>query len=98
MTETVEPRPEFRTLTEPQVMAALGDADSENRIACEVARLISGYTANFQEHVGRLGRIPSHFLRIKPRWPIEAVAMRLTIDALRDAVSESAQAADPGDR
>ena len=57
-------------------------------IALEVGRLTEGYTANFQEQVRRLGRLHSSFLHIKPRWPIEAVAMRLMTDTIRDAVRE----------
>ena len=52
----------------------------------EVARLVMGYTANFESHVERLGYIPSALLRIKARWPIEAVAMRIMTDKIREAV------------
>lgn len=90
MTEIIEPKPEFRRLSEAEVLAALGDADPENLIAIEVARLIAGYTENFQRHVERLGHIPSQILRVKPRWPIEAVAMQLTADTISEAVGENA--------
>jgi hypothetical protein len=81
MTETVEPKPEFRSLPEAAVVAALQDPDPANPIAIEVARLIDGYTSNFYAHVRRIGHIPSDILRIKPRWPIEAVAPRGPIAA-----------------
>jgi hypothetical protein len=81
MTEPVEPKPEFHSLAEDAVVAALQDPDPANPIAVEVARLIGGYTNNFQAQVQRLGRIPPNILRIKPRWPIEAVAMPPTTKA-----------------
>ena len=87
MTETVEPKPDFRSLSEDAVVAALQDPDPANPIAVEVARLIDGYTTNFHGHVQRLGHIPSDLLRIKPRWPIEAVAMRLTTEVIRETLA-----------
>jgi hypothetical protein len=59
MTETVEPKPEFRSLAEDAVAAALQDRDLANPIAVEVARLIVGYTRNFDEHGKRLGHTPA---------------------------------------
>jgi hypothetical protein len=50
-------------------------------------RLIAGYTNNFKRHVERLGRIPPYILHIKPRWPIEAVTMRLTTEAIRETLA-----------
>jgi hypothetical protein len=90
MTEPVEPKPEFRSLTEDAVLTALRDPDSANPIAVEVARLIQGYTSNFDAHVRRLGRIPADILRTKPRWPIEAVAMRLMTEILQETLAQSA--------
>jgi hypothetical protein len=90
MIETVEPQPIYRTLSEVTVAEALKDPDPANPIAIEVARLIDGYTSNFHAHVERLGRIPSEILRMKPRWPIEAVAMRLFTEAIRETVASSA--------
>ena len=87
MSTVVEPKPEFRSLSEESVLVALADTDPENAIAAEVARLIAGYTQNFSEHIERLGYLPSQVLRIKARWPIEAVAMRLTTQTIRDTVS-----------
>jgi len=89
MTEIVEPKPEFRDLSEAAVVAALKDADPKNAIAAEVARLITAYTTNFQRHVERVGYMPHQILRIKPRWPIEAVAIRLTTQAIRQAVDHA---------
>jgi hypothetical protein len=44
---------------------------------------VTAYTNNFRRHVERLGDIPADILRMKPRWPIEAVAMRLTTQVIR---------------
>ena len=54
-------------------------------IALEITRLVTAYTKNFRDHVERLGYIPAHILHIKPRWPIEAVAMRMTTQAIRES-------------
>jgi hypothetical protein len=67
-------------------MAALGGTDPGNPIAVEVARLIEGYTENFRAHVERLGYFPESILRVKPQTAIEAVAMRLTTEAIQQAV------------
>jgi hypothetical protein len=88
MTEPVEPKAEFRSLPEDAVVAALQDPDPANPVAVEVARLIAAYTNNFKRHVERLGRVPPDILRIKPRWPIEAVAMRLTTETIREILSQ----------
>jgi hypothetical protein len=87
MTMIVEPNPEYRALSEADVLAALDDSDPDNLVAKEVARLIAGYTENFCGHTARLGHMPEAILRIKPRWPIEAVAMRLTTEAIRETVA-----------
>jgi hypothetical protein len=60
--------------------------NSGNPIAVEVARLIEGYSENFRAHVERLGYIPDSFLRVKPQTAIEAVAMRLTTEAIQEAL------------
>ena len=88
MTETVEPKLQFRSLPEEVVLAALDDADPANHVAIEIARLVTAYTTNFQDHVKRIGYIPADILSIKPRWPIEAVAMRLTTQVIRDSVAQ----------
>jgi hypothetical protein len=63
------------------------DPDPGNPIAVEVARLIEGYTENFRAHVERLGYIPDSFLHVKPQTPIEALAMRLTTEAIQQAAT-----------
>ncbi len=87
MPQLVSPLPQFITLTESEVMAALHDPDPGNPIAGELARLIAGYTDNFRAHVERLGRVPADILHVKPGSAIEAVAMRLTTEAITDTVS-----------
>jgi len=88
MTDTVAPKPEFLSLTEDAVLFALDDPDPANLIACEIARLVTAYTRNFRGHVERIGYIPSDILRVKPRWPIEAVAMRLTTETIGETIAQ----------
>lgn len=86
----VEPMPQFAALTKDEVLAALDDPDKQNPICQELSRLIAGYTANFSEHVKRIGYIPDTILRVRPSCPIEAVAMQLTTDNIRSAFANSA--------
>ena len=88
MTEAIAPKPQFLSLTEDAVLAALDDPDPANPIAVEIARLITAYAANFENHVKRLGYIPAEILRVKPRWPIEAVAMRLTTELIHESLAQ----------
>jgi hypothetical protein len=90
MTEPVEAKTEFRSLPEDAVVAAFQDPDPANPIAVEIARLVTVYSENFRRHVERLGYIPADILRVKPRWPIEAVAMRLTTQIIRESLAQSA--------
>ncbi len=49
MTQVVCPvAPQFISLTEAEVLAALDDPNTANPIAVEVARLIAGYGENFR--------------------------------------------------
>jgi len=89
MPVVIEPQDEFRTLDEAAIHEALADTNPDNPIAKEVARLISGYTANFAEHCERLGYIPRDILTLSPSSPIEAVAVKLTGDAIRAELSAS---------
>jgi hypothetical protein len=50
MTEIVAPKPEFLSLTEAAVLAALGD--SANPIAVEISRLVTAYTKNLFLYAG----------------------------------------------
>ena len=87
MTQVVSPAPQFISLTEAEVMAALDDPNTANPIAVEVARLIAGYGENLRAQDQRLGYIPDSFLRVKPQTAIEAVAMRLTAEAIQQSIS-----------
>lgn len=78
---------EFSDLTEEEVWLALEDPDPANPIAQEVARLIDGYTRNFLQHVTRLGRIPGAILRERPSCAVEAVAMHLTTETIRQTLA-----------
>mgnify|MGYP003651323141 CR=1 FL=1 len=82
----VHTTPEFVDFSESEVFEALNDENPANPIAVEVARLVEGYTRNFAEHVENLGHIPPSILRSKGSCPIESVAMRLTSDAIREAM------------
>jgi hypothetical protein len=90
MTEPAEPKPQFHSLAVDAIVAALQGPDPANPIAIEVAPLIAAYTNNFRHHVERIGRVPPDILHIKPRWPIEAVAMRLTTTAIRETLAQPA--------
>ena len=83
----VVPAPQFLHLAEAEVLAALDDPDPGNPIAGEVARLIAGYTENFRVHCERLGRIPADILHVAPATAIEAVAMRLTMQAIQETIA-----------
>jgi hypothetical protein len=86
----ITPHPQFLSVTERAALAALDDPDPANPIAVEIARLVTAYSDNFRRQVERLGYIPADILRVKPRWPIEAVAMRLTTQTIRESLAQSA--------
>lgn len=84
---TVEPKPQFRDLTEEAVLQALADPDPQNPVTIELSRLIMAYTKNFCRHVERLGYMPPHILHMKAlATPIAAVAIRLTTETIRETV------------
>ena len=97
MTEAVQPKPEFQSLSAEAVVAALNNPDPAHPVAVEVARLMRAYyTENFRRNDDGLGFMPADFLRIEPRWPIEAVALRLTTEAIRETVANSQEAMGSG--
>jgi hypothetical protein len=65
------------------------DADPANRIAAEVARLTDAFSAFLDRDAHS---IRQDFFRLKPRWPIEAMAMRLALDAFEESVKQNARA------
>lgn len=81
----VDPKGEFLTCTREEVLAALASPEP-SPIADEVGRLIQGYTANFMEHVQRLGWFSEYMLVPKARCPIEAVALELTTKQIKEAL------------
>ena len=68
-------------------MAALDDPHPANPIAINIARFIEASSRIFRAHVERLGYIPDSFLPEKPQTVIEAVAMRLTTEAIQEAIA-----------
>jgi hypothetical protein len=82
MAVLVEPHAEFRCLNEEEIERALADPDPDNPITVEIARLVQAYRVDFQALVRRLGR------HKKPRWPIDAVAMRLATHTIRESLAE----------
>jgi len=83
----VTPLPQFAGLSEAEVLKALADPDETNPIACEVARLLTGYAENFRAHVERLGHFPEQIIHAKPGSPIEAVAMRLMNESIQAEIA-----------
>jgi hypothetical protein len=79
MTYAVEPKYEFRNLSEGAVLAALENpTDPTNVIAVEIGRLILNYMAYFRKH----SRFPDG--NVEGRCPIEQVAMKLTFKAISE--------------
>lgn len=69
-------KPEFQTLSEAEVKAAL---NSLNPITMEVGRL-------YQHYIEQFRNAPSDVQTVKPRWPIEAVAMQRALAYLSAAI------------
>jgi len=84
----VTPKPEFQSLGKDAVLEAL--ADPKSRIAVEVGRLFRRHTANYQKHFDRFGYLPTDLEHLKPRWPIEGIAMRLAMDATQKSTCRQA--------
>ena len=91
MATPIIPRPQFLSLTESDVLAALRDPDGNNPIAIEFARLIKGYGENFAAHCDRLGHIPDSILHVAPRSPIEALAMAQVTEIITDQLRAEAE-------
>lgn len=82
----LEPAAEFRHLSKEEVQSALADPDPNNAIAAEVTRLVVGYAQNFKAHCERLGFVPVSFVTRTPDTAIEAVAIRLVTEAIRQEI------------
>lgn len=82
----IEPYPPFRDLTEAEVLAALADDDPANPVAVEVFRLVARYAKMLRQSIEHLDHVPPEILQIKPDTPIEAVAMRIVTDQIRETI------------
>lgn len=69
-------KPEFQSLSEPEVKAAL---NSINPISMEVGRL-------YQLYIEKFHHAPADVQEARPRWPIQAVAMQRAIAYLSAAM------------
>lgn len=86
--EFSETRPEFARLSEEEVWAAL-DKNDDNRIACEVTRLICCFWKKFIGVAGRHPVIAPEILQVSVRCPIERVAVMLMAGYIRAQTSGS---------
>lgn len=86
MTQIVEPKPIYRTLTEEEVRKALEDPNPSNPIAAEVTVLVSAYEKSFNEYVQLMDYVPPYVIRDKTRWPIGKVAMWIAMQNIRKVI------------
>jgi hypothetical protein len=71
-------RAEFIHLSEADVWQAL-EKNNDNPIAVEVARIAIDFLAAFKAHVDQNGLVPHPNLQVRPRYPIEKVAMKVMV-------------------
>jgi hypothetical protein len=83
ITEIVASKPEFLSITEQAVLAALDDPAPANPIAIEVARLVTAYTNNFRSHAERLGYVPAEI-----HLPLFGKALYKTVLPLASAAAD----------
>jgi len=78
------PKPEFQNFSEREILVALSKPRSRKhaRIESEVSRLVGEYVANFKAYVAEYGR-DAFLLQITVRWPIEKIAVRLMMAAVK---------------
>jgi hypothetical protein len=74
---------ELRTLTEDEVETALTSGDPKDRVVLQVRQTVDGYVQDYRAYCARLGHVPESTIHLQPRWPIEAIAMRLAADNVR---------------
>lgn len=91
---------EFLNLTEEEILAALDrfeeaddasleqDGEPEDPIVREVGRLISEYTARFDDYCANSDEIPEEVFTYEPEIVIERVAYGIFTDAVHDALQE----------
>jgi len=88
----IETKPEFQTLSEDAVLAALADPDPKNPVIAEVARLVIAYTEYYRHQIDSRVYMPVATIMDRQRWPIEAVAMRLwAAKVMRDSAKGSSE-------
>lgn len=101
--KTIHTNPEFKALTEDEIVKALDDFENlfdededvdidvepENPIVAEVARLISEYTNLFDKYCENAeDELPEEIFNYEPELMIERVAYEIFMDAVHDAMQE----------
>ena len=82
----VEPKPEFLTLTEAEIVQAI--AAPGDPIYHDVARLSLGYCENLGALAEELGFFPAGLPHGTPETAIETVALRQTLQGFEQAIAE----------
>ncbi len=82
-------RPEFVHLCEAEVWAAM-DRDDDNRIACEVTRLICCFWKRFSGCAKKYKNIPPEIMHVCVCCPIERVAVMVLVGYVRSETSSAA--------
>ncbi len=80
--EFSEAKPEFARFSEAEVWAAI-DRNDDNRIACEVTRLICCFWKKFLDCAKKYQNIPPEILHVSVHCPIERVAVVMLTDYIR---------------
>ncbi len=81
----VEPLLPFRCLREKAIAAALA-GNTSNAVTREAGRLTSEYMQLLRRHAEMGQGTPPAAFTLPPRWPIDAVARRLAVSAIWEAV------------
>lgn len=89
---------EFLNLGEEEILAALdrfeetddncAEEEPEDPIVREVGRLISEYTARFDDFCANSEKIPDEVFTYEPETTIERIAYGIFTDAVHDALQE----------
>lgn len=82
-------KPEFAHLSEEEVWAAM-DRNDDNRIACEVTRLICCLWKRFSGCAKQYKNIPPEILHVSVCCPIERVAVMVLIGYVRSETGSAA--------
>lgn len=87
--EFAEAQPEFTHLSEEEVWAAM-DRDDDNKIACEVTRLICCFWKKFMRIAKKYQNIPPEIMHVSVCCPIERVAVVALIGYVRSETGSAA--------